>query len=345
MRLKRIRADALDLRVVRRGRGVSLLDAEGRVVSDPDIRLRYKALVLPPAWTDVRLASHPRAHIQATGIDAAGRRQYRYHPDWETRRLKRKLDQLAMLSDNLGRLRRRVRTDLAGPAGSRQLALAVAVALIDRTAMRVGRERYLDSNGTRGAGTLFSRDVTVRGSAIRIVFPAKSGKKADYVLDDAELAGAISRIKTIAGARLLLWRDAEGKVHALRTDDINRYLREATGAAITAKDFRTLHASALAAEQLARVEPGTSPTARKRQMAAITRQVAAFLQNTPAVCRSSYIAPCLFELFDKGALGHLWSAAVATGQGLRAREARLAAVLAAQAASVARRAGRAAAPS
>lgn len=333
MRLRRVRADRLELRLVRRGRGFSLIGEDGATVADPEIRGRVRALVLPPAWTEVRIARHPRAHIQAVGRDAAGRMQYRYHPDWEERRLNRKLAQLSLLSERLGRLRRRVRDDIAEPAGSRRLALAIAVALIDRTAMRVGRERYLDSHGTRGAGTLLSRDVSVRGSEIRIAFPAKSGKRAEYRLDDAELAQAISRIKTIAGARLLLWRDDAGHARPLRTDDINRYLRDISGVPVTAKDFRTLHASALAAEHMARLEPGQSPTARKRQMAETTRKVAAFLQNTPAVCRSSYIAPCLFELFECGRLTALWSTAAGQGHGIRAREARLAAVLSSQAAS------------
>lgn len=265
-------------------------------------------------------------HIQACGLDAAGRVQYIYHPDWEAKRTRKKQKQLALLTSALPRIRRHVNEDLEAETASRTLALAIGVALIDRTAMRIGRERYLDARGTRGAGTLYSRDVTVKGDELMVGFPAKSGKVAEYTLKDAKLASAIARVKTIPGKRLLMYRDEEGKARAIRTEEMNRYLREIAGAPVTAKDFRTLHASALAAEALAKIEPGESVTARKRQLAGVTKEVASFLRNTPAITRASYIAPCLFTLFDKAKLSDLW-ASVDGREGLRAREARLAAVL------------------
>jgi DNA topoisomerase-1 len=266
-------------------------------------------------------------HIQACGIDAAGRVQYIYHRDWEARRVRKKQRQLALLTAALPRIRRRVQEDLGAEAGTRTLALAIGVALIDRTAMRIGRERYLDARGTRGAGTLFTRDVSVAGDTLTLKFPAKSGKVAEYALTDERLASAIAKVKTIPGKRLLMYRDDEGKPRAIRTEELNRYLREIAGAPVTAKDFRTLHASALAAEALAKLKPGESMSARKRQLAAVTKTVAAFLRNTPAITRSSYIAPCLFSLFEKAKLSDLWSAAGERHDGLRARESRLAAVL------------------
>ncbi|RYE73684.1 MAG: DNA topoisomerase IB [Hyphomicrobiales bacterium] len=252
-----------------------------------------------------------------------------YHSDWEARRTRRKQKQLALLAAALPRLRRKVREDLGAETGTRTLALAIGVALIDRTAMRVGRERYLDANGTRGAGTMFSRDIKVAGDEIAITFPAKSGKVAEYALHDAPLAEAIERVRTIPGKRLLMYRNEAGKARAISTEQLNRYLKEISGATVTAKDFRTLHASALAAEALARLEPGPSPTARKRQVTGVTRQVAAFLQNTPAICRQSYIAPCLFKLFDNGKLAELWASVTDARSGLKQREARLEAVLSA----------------
>lgn len=327
-RLKRAGRDDLTVRRVRRGRGYSFTDAEGAALRDPELYARVRALGIPPAWTDVRIALHPRHHIQAMGKDAAGRLQYIYHPDWEVRRSRRKQQQLALLSEALPRIRRRVRTDLEAEAGSRELALALGVALIDSTAMRVGRERYLEAHGTRGAGTLFTRDVTMSGDTVSIRFPAKSGKKASYSLSEARVAAAIRKVKTIPGARLLMYRNGEGKPKAIRTEDLSRYLRDIAGVAVTAKDFRTLHASALAAEALAKLEPAESASDRKRQMAAVTREVATFLQNTPAICRASYIAPCLYALFDRGKLEALWSAVTET-RGLRQREARLSGVLAA----------------
>jgi DNA topoisomerase-1 len=327
-RLRSVTRDDLVVRRVRHGRGYAYLDAEGRPWRRGELRDRALHLGIPPAWTDVRIAPEPQMHIQACGVDAAGRVQYIYHPDWEARRTRRKQVQLALLTGALPRIRRRVNEDLTAEAGSKTLALAIGVALIDRTAMRIGRERYLDARGTRGAGTLYTRDVTVKGDDIVLSFPAKSGKVADYTLTDARLAAAIAAVKSIPGRRLLMYRGEDGEPHALRSEELNRYLREIAGAPITAKDFRTLHASALAAEQLAKLEPGDSVSARKRQVAAVAKAVAAFLRNTPAITRKSYIAPCLFSMFETAKLSELWSMAGADRhEGLRAREARLAAVL------------------
>jgi DNA topoisomerase-1 len=326
-RLKHVGSDALTIERRRRGKGLAYINARGRVVRDKELRARARHLAIPPAWTGVRIAPDPLAHLQACGTDAAGRVQYLYHPDWEVRRTIRKQRNLAALTQALPRARRHVRQDLELEAGDRALALAIGVALIDRTAMRVGRERYLDSHGTRGAGTLFTRDVTVKGDEVRIQFPAKSGKEALYVLKDAALAAAITKVKSIPGKRLLMYRDAEGRPRAIRTEQINAYLREISGVPVSAKDFRTLHASALAGEALAQLEPGASESARKRQVADVIKRVASFLQNTPAICRKSYVAPQLIALFDKGRLANLWSSAGEGGNGLRQREMRLSAVL------------------
>src|SRR4051812_31911115 len=257
-RLKTVSRDDLIVRRVRHGRGHAYLDAEGKPWPAGELRDRALHLGIPPAWTEVRVAPEPRMHIQACGIDAAGRAQYIYHADWEARRTRKKQRQLALLTEALPRIRRRVNEDLEAEAGSRTLALAIGVALIDRTAMRIGRERYLDARGTRGAGTLFGRDVSVRGDELVLHFPAKSGKVAEYSLSDAKLADAVSRVKTIPGKRLLMYRDEDGKARAIRTEEMNRYLREIADAPVTAKDFRTLHASALAGEALAKLQPGDS---------------------------------------------------------------------------------------
>jgi DNA topoisomerase-1 len=327
-RLKTVKRDALVVRRVRHGRGWAYFDGQGSPWPRGELRERALHLGIPPAWTDVRVAPDPLMHIQACGIDAAGRVQYIYHAQWEARRTRKKQRRLAMLTTVLPRIRRRVHEDLEAEAGSRTLALAIGVALIDRTAMRIGRERYLDARGTRGAGTLFSRDAAVQGDDIVLHFPAKSGKVASYTLNDARLAAAIARIKSIAGKRLLMYRGEDGEARTLRTEEINRYLRDISEAQVTAKDFRTRHASALAAEQLARLEPGASASARKRQTAGVARSVAAFLRNTPAITRKSYIAPCLFSMFETAKLSALWAAVSPERHvGLRVREARLAAVL------------------
>jgi DNA topoisomerase-1 len=329
VRLRTVSRAALTVARKKNGRYFAYYDAAGMRVTDAAFRLRAAGLGIPPAWGEVRLAPDPLAHIQACGFDAAGRLQYIYHPDWEARRARRKQRQLGLLATALPRIRRRVAQDLEAEAGSKTLALAIGVALIDRTAMRVGRERYLSANGTRGAGTLYSRDVAVKGGEVRMSFPAKSGKVASYSLADAKLASAIERVKTIPGKRLLMYRGEDGAAHAIRSEELNRYLKEIADAPVTAKDFRTLHASALAGEALAKLEPGGSQSARRRQVAVVTQSVAAFLRNTPAITRKSYIAPCLVALFDSGKLGALWAKVDERHDGLKQRETRLGAVLAA----------------
>lgn len=327
-RLRHVASDALTIARRPHGRGHAFFDVEGRRITDKELRRRVRSLAIPPAWKEVRVAPDPRAHIQAVGIDGAGRVQYLYHPEWELRRTLRKQRNLAALVDTLPALRHRVRRDLEAPAGDKTLALAIAVALIDRTAMRLGRERYLQSNGTRGAVTLFARDVSVRGSKVTLSFPSKSGKRARYVIDDTRLADAIRRITAIPGKRLLMVVNGDAEPRPLRSNEINAYLKEITGVRVSAKDFRTLHASALAGEALAGLVPGSSEMSRRRQVADVVRRVAAFLQNTPAICRKSYVAPCLIRLFERGKLAELWAMSRDCGKHLRLRETRLAAVIA-----------------
>ncbi|MDB5529686.1 MAG: topoisomerase [Devosia sp.] len=331
VRLVKVGREDLTISRRRKGKGFSYLGADGAVIADAEDRARIRSLGIPPAWNEVHIAVHPRAHIQALGTDEAGRVQYIYHPDWEAKRTGKKQARLALLTSALPRLRRKVQADLGAEAGSKALALAIAVDLIDRTAMRVGREKYLATSGTRGAGTLFSRDIRVDGDEVCMAFDAKGGKRADYCVTDAVLADAVNRIKTLSGKRLLVYRNSEGKIRPIMTSAINAYLRDLAGVDISAKDFRTLHASAMAGEALARLETGTSMSARRRQMAQVTREIADVLRNTPMICRKSYIAPCLFKLFDEGKLQSLWQAAGRGKTGLRQREQRLRTVLAAMA--------------
>lgn len=329
MRLIKVGRDDLTVLRKRRGAGFCYVDADGALVCDASDKARIKTLGIPPAWRQVRIAPSPKAHIQALGVDEAGRDQYIYHSDWELRRDGKKQKRLGMLTGVLPKLRRNVAAALDAETGTRELALGIAVTLIDKTAMRVGREKYLESSGTRGAGTLYARDVRVSGDEVCMAFDAKGGKRAEYCLTDARLAAAMSRIKTLPGKRLLVYRDEAGKVRPIKTSAINDYLRELAGVDISAKDFRTLHASAMAGEALAQMEVGTSQTARRRQMMQVARDVAEVLRNTPAISRKSYIAPCLFKLFDDGKLKTMWEAAGRGRPGLLTREKRLGVVLAA----------------
>lgn len=327
MRLQKVGRAHLTLQRARRGTGFCYRDADGALICDAATKTRIKQLGIPPAWRDVRIAPSEKAHIQVLGVDEAGRDQYIYHPDWALRRDGKKQKRLAALTSVLPRLRRKVAAGLSAETGSRELALAIAVALIDKTAMRVGREKYLETSGTRGAGTLFANDVRIAGNEVCMEFDAKGGKRAEYCLVDARLADAVGRIKTLPGKRLLVYRDDTGKVRPIKTGTINDYLRELAGVDISAKDFRTLHASAMAGEALAQLEVGKSDTARRRQMAQVARDVAEVLRNTPAISRKSYIAPCLFKLFDDGKLKTIWDAAGKGRTGLLQREKRLGVVL------------------
>lgn len=329
MRLVKVSRIDLTLSRQKSGKGFSYRDGTGALVGDAATKARIKALGIPPAWKQVRIAASEKAHIQVLGVDEAGRDQYIYHPDWELRRDGKKQRRLSVLTGVLPRVRKRIALDLNAETGSRKLALAIAAALIDKTAMRVGREKYLEASGTRGAGTLYARDVRVAGDEVCMNFDAKGGKRAEYCLVDAPLADAVGRIKTLSGKRLLVFRDEAGKVRPIKTGAINDYLRELAGVDISAKDFRTLHASALAGEALAQLEVAGSETARRRQMAEVAKQVSEVLRNTPAICRKSYIAPCLFKLFDTGKLKPLWEGAGKGRAGLLAREKRLGVVLAA----------------
>jgi DNA topoisomerase-1 len=323
--LKRVGRAHLTLTREPHGEGFRFLGRDARAIEDEKILARLIALGIPPAWKQVRIAALASAHVQAIGVDEAGRTQYIYHVDWEERRAEKKQERLAALTAALPRIRRAVLRDLGAETGSQLLAQAICVALIDRTGMRLGRERYLKSAGTRGAGTLYKRDVTLDGDTICIRFPAKGGKKAEYCFTDKRLADALGRMLTLKGRRLLNYRGADGKVRPLPTEAVNTYLRERARAAVSAKDFRTLHASALAGEALSQREAETV-TARKRHMASVVREVAEFLRNTPAICRKSYIAPCLFRLYEDGSLATAWAVERAV-RGLRRREMCLAAVI------------------
>ncbi|WP_306232620.1 DNA topoisomerase IB [Agrococcus beijingensis] len=284
----------------RSGRGWAYAHDSGRAVSAAD-RERAEALVLPPAWTDVWIAADPLAHIQATGVDDAGRTQYRYHPEWSARRDRAKHERALDLAEALPAMRRRVTRDLALEGLPRERVLAAAMRMLDAVAIRAGGDAYAEERGTRGLMTLLCRHARVDGDAVRLRFPAKSGQRFDVTIDDAPLAGCVAELRErrSGASRLLAWRD-EGGAHALRDADLNAAVREATGGEFTAKDFRTLHGTLVAAESLARARETGTKTARARAERDAIRAVAEALGNTPAVAKSSYIDPEVFERFESG---------------------------------------------
>jgi DNA topoisomerase I len=285
----------------RAGAGWRYVDHTGAAVQASDSE-RARALVIPPAWREVWIAREPRAHIQAVGTDDAGRRQYMYHPDWTKRRDKGKFSRALELADALPRARGRVTQSLRREALDRERVLAVSFRLLDQVAPRVGSARYFASNGSRGLTTLQRRDAEVDGAHVTLSFPAKSGKRAFLELDDDDLAAALGEL-AIGRSRAPLLAYARGRRRvALKPGDVNAYVRSLTGGSFTAKDFRTLRGTILAAEALAQIGTVDTKSDRKRAELLAVRATAEKLGNTPAVARSSYIDPRVFRLYARGEL-------------------------------------------
>jgi len=289
------------LRRIRSGTGFRYTDHRGRSVADRDLT-RIRALVIPPAWKDVWIAREARGHIQAVGTDEAGRRQYIYHPAWSIDRDRGKFARALQLAEVIPRARARVTVGLRREALDRERVLATAFRLLDSAAPRVGSARYMKANGSRGLTTLLRRDASVDGSVVTLSFPAKSGKQALIDVDDAQLASVISEL--VAGRpRSPLLAYAQGRRRVpLTPRDVNAHVRALTGGDFTAKDFRTLRGTILAADALARIGTVDTKTDRKRAEQLAVRATADALGNTPSVARGSYIDPRVFRAYGKGRL-------------------------------------------
>jgi DNA topoisomerase IB len=295
----------------RRGRGFSYEDADGERVADAETLERIGALAIPPAWEDVWICPDPMGHIQATGTDAAGRKQYRYHDRWELRRAARKYEQMREFARSLPPLRRAVERDIALAGMPRERALACAVRLLDLGFFRVGGEEYAESNDSYGLATIRREHVRVSGEEMIFDFPAKSGRRRIQSIRDAAAIEAVEamRRRRSGPADLLAYRK-DGSWHDVRSEDVNAYIQEQIGPEFSAKDFRTWHGTVLAAVALAGEPPPRSEAARKRAVVAAVKQVSEALGNTPAVCRRSYIDPRVFDRYRDGE-----TLAVAAGNG------------------------------
>jgi DNA topoisomerase I len=291
-----------------RGKGFSYTDQDGRPLTDADELGRIRALAIPPAWRDVWICPDPRGHIQAVGTDAAGRRQYRYHDVWRAKRDAAKFDHVLEVAERLPELRERVRADLAGRGAIRPRVLATAVRLLDLGVFRVGGEAYASEEtpgeASYGLATLRRDHVSLRGSAMEFRYPAKGGVERAVRVVDAEIAPVVRALlrRPDDHPELLAYREGRATWRDVRSEDINEYLRDVTGCEISAKDFRTWHATVLAAVELAgpRASAARSPTARRRAVSAAMREVAEYLGNTPTVARASYVDPRLVDLYHAG---------------------------------------------
>jgi len=285
---------------VRSGDGFRYRTTAGGPVRTKDID-RIRALVIPPAWDEVWICADARGHIQAVGTDAAGRRQYLYHPGWSAPRDRGKYQRALSLAAALPRARARVTAALRKEEDSRERTLAAAFRLLDAGALRVGSRRYAARGGGRGLTTLQRQDATIEGTVVTLDFPAKSGQPWESEIVDPDLAVVVARLKRRGGrARLLAWHDDARGWRPLSAEDINADVRARTGGDFTAKDFRTLHGTVTAAVSLARSGPGETAAARKRAVVQAVRLAADALGNTPAVARSSYIDPRLLDRYARG---------------------------------------------
>lgn len=304
MRLRRSAPDEPGIRRRRRGRGYSYADDRGRAITDAPTLERIAQLAIPPAWTQVWICGSPNGHVQATGVDADGRTQYRYHAQWTAGAGRKKYQRVRRLSGVMTALRSRVTRDLRSEDPDRR-SLAIAVRLIDATGMRLGDERYARERGTIGALTLARHHAVVSGSSVRLDFPAKSGVRWQAQITDADLASAIRRASRGRESRLASWHDEASGEHRVRAETLTAYLREASGLPITAKDLRTLLGSRVAAQSLARAGAATTVTEQDARIREAVVAVSEALRNTVAVARSSYIDPRVLERYRRGQLASL----------------------------------------
>jgi DNA topoisomerase-1 len=285
-------------------------EVTGRAAAAADVE-RIRTLAVPPAWTSVWIAADPQSHLQATGRDARGRKQYRYHPAFTADRADHKFADLVAFGERLGPLRRRVSRDLSRTDVDLGRVVATVVRLLDLTSLRIGNEEYSRTNRSFGLTTLRNRHVAIRGGAIRFAFRGKSAHDFDVSVDDSRLARIVTRCQHLPGQQLFEYRSNDGEVRRVSSNDVNEYLSEHAGLGVTAKTFRTWNATVRAAQGLAAVsERAESPTTRV--LNEVIDDVAVHLGNTRAVCRNSYIHPAIVTAYVEDSLLPSWHRPVAT---------------------------------
>jgi len=303
-RLRRVDCAASGIARRRRGKGFEYVDENGERIEDPDVIERIRALAIPPGWEDVWICADPLGHIQATGVDARGRKQYRYHDLWRERRDREKFEAMTEFARALPELRERVKRDLRKRRISRERVLACAIRLLDRGFFRIGSEDYAEENETYGLATMRKRHVEVKGDTVVFDYEAKNGKRRVQVVGDRSISGLVRTLRRRRGGgyELLAYRNGSSWRN-VRSTDINEYIQGVIGGDHSAKDFRTWNATVLAAVVLAasaRERDMGTKGARARAKREAVKRVADYLGNTPAVCRASYIDPRIFDRFDGG---------------------------------------------
>ena len=287
-----------------RGKHFVFRDTRGRVIRDASVIQRIRKLAIPPAYQDVWICPYPNGHLQATGRDARGRKQYRYHPQWRAHRDATKFDRMLEFGAALPRIRRRVAKDLRVSGLPKEKVLATIVRLLECTLIRVGNEEYARANGSFGLTTLRDRHVELKSGTLLLGFRGKSGIEQRALVTDRRIARIVRDCRDIPGQELFQWIDTDGERRRIDSSDVNEYLREASGGAFTAKDFRTWFATLEALQILRRRVARTDKETRKHIVETAT-VVAAKLGNTPAICRKCYIHPEVFAAFSEGRLASL----------------------------------------
>ena len=284
------------------GDGFRYVSPSGRTLRDPRTLARIRALAIPPAWTDVWICPRDDGHLQATGRDARGRKQYRYHRRWREIRDETKYGRMLAFAKALPKIHRRVARDLRLPGLPQEKALAVVVRLLETSRIRVGNQEYARNNDSFGLTTLRDRQVRVQGATLQFRFRGKSGVKHDVELSDRQLARIVRGMQDLPGYELFQYLDESGQNRRIESTDVNAYLKEIAGDEFTSKDFRTWAGTLHASEALRRMPPPASEAQAKRDVAAAVEQVATALGNTKAVCRKCYIHPAVLEAYTNGTL-------------------------------------------
>ena len=286
----------------RKGKGFLYLDTNGKQIVDTQEIARIHTLAIPPAYTQVWICPHPNVHIQATGLDARGRKQYRYHTEWRAVRDTTKFAHILAFGEALPTIRVAAQKDLAAPQLTREKVLATVVTLLEKTSIRVGNEEYAKQNHSYGLTTLRERHLEMHGDTIRFRFKGKSGKEWNVKLNDRRIAKVLRACEEIEGQELFKYKDETGTVHTISSTDVNHYLQEITGEPFTAKDYRTWTGTVLAAMALREYERYDSEAQAKKNILAAIDHVSKQLGNTPTICRKCYIHPEIITAYLDGSL-------------------------------------------
>ena len=290
------------IRRKRAGKNFSYTGTDGKPIRDERVLARIRALGIPPAYEDVWICADPNGHLQATGRDARGRKQYRYHARWRAARDDTKYHRMVAFAQALPAMRKRVEHDLALPGLPREKVLAAVLRLLETTLIRVGNDEYARTNNSYGLTTMRDRHVDVAGSTVTFHFVGKSGKKHEIAMKDARLAKIVRRCRDLPGYELFQYLDDDGNQQDVKSDDVNAYLQEISGHDFTAKDFRTWAGTMLACLALQEFEAVDSEAQKKKNIVRAVESVAERLGNTPAVCRKSYVHPAVLDCYLDGTL-------------------------------------------